>query len=280
MKKKLLEPVKSKIKNLFLLNKKIKMLNKVDVDFIKKNYLNKDEFYIIIKNFGKTSRLIDTNTKYFIKVFGKILKQDKSGIKIKEIKPNLKKLQNQKYNKNNVKLRYHETNTGGFIHTDGPQLNNPPKYLFMACKKNAERGGHTYLSSIEKVLVDLKKNDQKTLSMLKKNFLFERRGFYKENQKKIHEKPIIKFYNKSARFRYLRDYINEAYKIKSIKLSKIQIKSLDKLDKLLLSKKNHYKFKLDEGDAIILNNFKLAHGRSAFSLGSSSNRSLTRVWFK
>ena len=61
--------------------------------------------------------------------------------------------------------------------SDGPQLNNPPKYVLMACNKNATRGGYSILSSIEKILLHLKKKDKKTLSILKKKFLFEKRGF-------------------------------------------------------------------------------------------------------
>ena len=150
----------------------------------------------------------------------------------------------------------------------------------MGCNKEATRGGYSILSSIEKIFSDLKKNDKKTLSILKQNFLFEKRGFYFKNQSKVHKKPIIEIYNKDLRFRYLRDYMHEAYKIKSTKLSKLQINALNKLDKLLSKKANQYLYKLYAGDVLLLNNYKLAHGRSAFNISNNNNRSLIRVWFR
>lgn len=263
----------------YYLNKKISNISIDDVKLIKKNYLNQKNHFLIIKGFGKTSKTINNAVKSFSKKFGKVLSQDKYGSKFIEVAPDVKKIHKQT-SKKKIKLRYHQTNTGGFIHSDGPQLTNPPKYVLMACVNKAKNGGFSILSSIDKIVTDLKKNDKKTLSTLKKNFLFERRGFYKKNNSRILSKPILEIYNTDFRFRYLRNYMNEAYKIKSIKLSKIKIRALDKLDKLLSKKKNQNIFKLEKGDALLLNNYKLAHGRSAFDLTSSSNRSLIRVWFR
>lgn len=276
----ILKPALPKNKNFFYLNKKINEINNSDVKIIKENYLDKDKYHLIIKNFGKTPKKIKRNIIDFSKKFGKIIKQDKFGKYFAEITPDIKKIKKKKINKKEIKLRYHQTNMGGFIHSDGPQLNNPPKYVLMACNKNATRGGYSILSSIEKILLYLKKKDKKTLSILKKNFLFEKRGFYFKNQSKVHKKPIIESYNKNFRFRYLRDYMHEAYRLKSLKLSTAQIKALDQLDKLLSKKKNQYLYKLSEGDVLLLNNHKLAHGRSAFSINNGGNRSLIRVWFR
>ena len=71
--------------------------------------------------------------------------------------------------------------------------------------------------------------------------------------------------------------MHEAYKIK---LSKLQINALNKLDKLLSKKANQYLYKLYSGDVLLLNNYKLAHGRSAFNINNDNNRSLIRVWFR
>lgn len=269
-----------KNKNFFYLNKDIKEINNSDIKFIKDNFLDKDKYHLIIKNFGKTPKRIKRNIIDFSKKFGKVLKQDKFGKQFAEITPDIKKIKKKKIKKKDIKLRYHQTNTGGFIHSDGPQLNNPPKYVLMACNKNATRGGYSILSSIEKILLHLKKKDKKTLSILKKKFLFEKRGFYFKNQSKVHKKPIIESYNNNFRFRYLRDYMHEAYRLKSIKLSSVQIKALNQLDKLLSKKENQYLYKLNEGDVLLLNNYKLAHGRSAFNINNGSNRSLIRVWFR
>ena len=56
--------------------------------------------------------------------------------------------------------------------------------------------------------------------------------------------------------------------------------ALNILDKLLVKKEFQSKYKLNEGDIIILNNNYLAHGRSSFKLNISNQRSLMRIWVK
>ena len=73
--------------------------------------------------------------------------------------------------------------------------------------------------------------------------------------------------------------MEEAYKISSIEMSPSQVNAINKLDKLLLKKQNQYNFKLEPGDILLINNYRLAHGRSAFDLRNNNNRSLMRVWF-
>ena len=267
-------------KNVFYFNKKIIDIKKSEIKFIKENFLDKSQYHLVIKNLGKSTTEIKKNVIHFTKIFGKLVKQDKHGKLIVKIKPNVKKIKEKKIKKKEINLRYHQSNTGGYIHSDGPQLENPPKYVMMACVNKAEKGGYSILSSIEKILFYLKRYDKKNLSILKKDFYFEKRGFYYKNQSKVHKKPVIQYYDKDFRFRYLRDYMNHAYKIKSLKLSKSQTKALNELDSLLSKKKYQLRYKLEEGDMLLLNNFKIAHGRSPFKLKEKNNRSLIRAWFR
>lgn len=275
MNKKNLILAPTSIKNRFSLKKEIKDINKSDVKYIRDNYLNKYENFLIITNFGKTPEIIKSNVIKFSKKFGSILSQDKFNNKFIEIAPDVKNI-----NKKKVNLRYHQTNRGGYIHSDGPQLLNPPNYVLMACVQKASKGGYSILTSIKKILSELKKKDKKTLSILKEKFFFEKRGFYFKGQAKVLKKPIFEINNKEFKFRYLREYINSGYEIKSVNLLESQNKALDKLDILLSKKKNQYIFKLDKGEMLLLNNQKLAHGRSGFNLKNNNNRSLLRVWFK
>ena len=264
--------------NTLIFQKKVSDLNKKDIEIIKKKYLDTNNYHLILKDFGKNKFKILNNIKLFSKIFGKTLSQDMSGKKIVTITPNLKKINSIKNNKIKVNLRYHQTNKGGFIHTDGPQLKKPPKYVLMGCVNNSTRGGNSILSSINKIYLHLKKKDKKTFNILKNNFFFEKRGFYNKERPEFLFKPIIQFVNRDLRFRYLRDYMNQAYNLKSIKISKLKYNALDKLDNLLNSKKFQYVYKLKKGDVLLLNNYKLAHGRSSFKL-DNNKRSLIRIWF-
>ena len=54
-----------------------------------------------------------------------------------EIKPDINKILKLKNKNKKIKsvLRYHQTNLGGSIHSDGPQLSSPPKFIIMACSQ-------------------------------------------------------------------------------------------------------------------------------------------------
>ena len=177
--------------------------------FIKENYLNKKNYFLIIKNFGNTSKEIKNNIINFSKKFGKILGQNKLNKKFIEITPDIKKLKKKISNKK-INLRYHQTNKGGSIHTDGPQHENTPKFVFMAFINNENKGGETILVNGKKLFDFIKKKKPSFSNSLQKNFYFERRGFKFDN-KNIFKKKIFDNKNNFS-MRYLREYIDTAYK--------------------------------------------------------------------
>ena len=260
-------------------NKKLNLF-KINIKLLKENFLDKKNYFIIIKNFEKNPKILKIKIKKIANLLGKILSQNKAGTKIVEVKPNIELLNKFSSQKKLEKLRYHQTNIGGSIHSDGPQLKSPPKYVLMACSKEANRGGHSIIAHSKKIYNFLKKEKPNYLKILKKNFLIERRGFNYPNGN-IFEKPIFEKKKSFFRFRYLREYIEAAYILKKIHLKKNQIKALNYLDKLIHNKRFQKKLKLNKGDVVILNNNILAHGRTAFPLNSSTlQRTMIRVWIK
>ena len=245
---------------------------------LKRDYLNKNPNFIIIRKFEKNRKLIKRKLISFSKNLGKICPQNSSGDKYLEIKPNLKKIKKIPKSKQLEKVRYHESNAGGSIHSDGPQLNIPPKYLLMVCIKNAKKGGESIVTNTKEIYNFIKKNKPEHLKNLKKNYFFERRGF-KKSKPYVLSKPIFTS-EKNFKFRYLKEYILSGYAIKKASLSTKKRMSLEYLDTLLSNKKFQKKYKLNGGDLIILNNHVMAHGRSAFDLDKNCPRSLLRLWVK
>jgi len=259
-------------------NKKLNLF-KINIKLLKENFLDKKNYFIIIKNFEKNPKILKIKIKKIADLLGKILPQNKAGTKMVEVKPNIELLNKFSSQKKLEKLRYHQTNIGGSIHSDGPQLESPPKYLMLACLKQAKRGGYSIITYANKVYDFLKKKKPNYLKTLKKNFLMERRGFNYPNEN-IFEKPIFEKKKSFFRFRYVREYIEAAYKIKKIKLKPNQIRALNFLDSLLKNKHFHKKCKLSKGDVVILNNNILGHARTKFSLSLKGQRRLLRAWVK
>ena len=277
MKKKLILDLKNNLNTYLNKNENLTLLRKNIID-LKKNYLDKDNHHIIIRNFEKNSSKISSKIVQFTNLFGTPLIQNKLGQKFVTIKPNIKLIKKRKKDKD-IKLRYHQTNAGGAIHSDGPQLATPPKYVIMGCIRQADSGGSSIVTSAKKIFYFLKKKKPDVLKILKKVFFFERRGFNYSNQN-ILRSPIFIKKDNVFKFRYLREYIEAAYIIKKIGLTKKEIEAFNLLDSLLINKRFQNNYKLNQGDIIILNNNHLAHGRSSFKINSSKQRSLMRVWIK
>lgn len=260
--------------------KKNNKLSKSYIQFLKNNFLDKNDYYIILKNFEKNNKILKMKVKTIANLIGKTLAQNNLGKKLVEVKPKINLLKKLSKQKKLEKLRYHQTNTGGSIHSDGPQLKKPPNYVLMACLKQANKGGHSIVTYTQPIYNFLKEKHPNYLKILKNNFLFEKRGFsHKKNN--IFTKPIFEKGKNFFRFRYLREYIETAYKLKKINLKDSQIKALNLLDKLIHSSRFQKKFKLNKGDVIILNNNTLAHGRTGFPLNlDREQRTIIRIWIK
>jgi Taurine catabolism dioxygenase TauD, TfdA family. len=148
----------------------------------------------------------------------------------------------------------------------------------MGCENNSKFGGESVVVNILEIFNFLKRNKKDHFKNLNDFFYFEKRGFKKNNKSLIIRKKIFENKKGVLKFRYLKDYILSGYEIKNKKIEKKKYLALNYLDKLMSSKKYLETFKLGNGDVIIINNYKTAHGRKRFSINKSSNRSILRAW--
>jgi len=242
---------------------------------IKREFDKRSNSYLLIKLSEKDPKKITEKTNIISNLLGKRVDQNKKGDKVLVITPNIKML---KSNKNSLdkNIRYHQTNTGGSIHTDGPQLTKTPNILIMSCINNALKGGDTILVDINKIYSLIKKDKPVYLKELKKDFFFERRGF--NFTKNYLKKPILKKIGHKIYFRYLKEYILEGYEKAKKRIHPKQLEAISYLDKIMSLKKNQLKLKMKKGDLIIINNKNTAHGRTGFILDKKVPRKFLRMW--
>ncbi len=158
--------------------------------------------------------------------------------------------------------RYHQTREGGSIHTDNVNLKIKWDYLILSCVSKAEIGGETILVNGKEIYKILKKKFKLALSILKKNFYWEKRGI----SESFYKSPIIEFNKKQEpTFRYLRPYMMSAHQKVGKPLSPIQLYSLDVLDSLLEAPENQIRFNLRPGDILLTIDNQVLHGRTSFS---------------
>lgn len=258
-------------------------LNNNDDPILRKNFKNfikqkmfKNNYYLFNLE-DKNQKDLIKKTNFIADLIGKKISQNKKGQKNIFVTPDINKI---KKFKGNIKenLRYHQTNLGGSIHTDGPQMKIPPKFLIMTCLQNSKTGGDSIVVNGEKIFKYIKKNKKKFFDKLNEKVFFERRGF-KKSKNYIFKKPIFNTYKKKFHYiRYLKDYIISGYKIKKVNLCFNLKSSLAYLDSCLENKKFQKKYKMEAGDIIIINNHKMAHGRTSFSINKNNPRKILRVW--
>ena len=226
----LLEELDTKQTNKCL--RRIKLNGKKIILDIKKNCITSKKNYFIIKLNNKKN--LSKNIDFITSLFGQKINQNYKKDKTLLVTPNTRLI--NKFKKiQDDKLRYHQTNKVGSIHTDGPQHLNTPKFLLMASISNNNKGGETIIVNGKKIFNYINRKKPKISKTLQENFFFERRGFNFKNNN-ILKKPIFEN-NRVFSMRYLKEYIVTAYKILNKDMTKEQISAINFLDKLLYNKK-------------------------------------------
>ncbi|WP_371504445.1 TauD/TfdA family dioxygenase [Nitrosopumilus adriaticus] len=178
--------------------------------------------------------------------------------------------------------RYHQTRDGGSYHTDSPQWLSTPDYIALLCVRPAKIGGTSKFLSAYSIHNKLYQNNKTLLEELYRNFHFDKRGEFKENESPTVFKPIFEYKQNRLTLRYLRDYIDKGHQIQNQPLSKIQNDSLDCFDKITKDESIAVDYDLQSGDMVFFNNHRVLHGRTSFEDYDDPKlkRYLIRTWIK
>ncbi|WP_150467285.1 TauD/TfdA family dioxygenase [Francisella sp. SYW-9] len=145
------------------------------------------------------------------------------------------------------------------------------------CYNQAKRGGENSLVSSIHAYHHISQNRPDLLNVLLKPFPYITPKWVKQE---CSERPIFAIENGKLVCQYLRAFIENKYNIdnKLAILSDKQVEALDYLDSVL--KKLSWKFLLQPGDMLFINNFTILHARSAFEdhIDEKRKRLLLRLW--
>lgn len=155
-----------------------------------------------------------------------------------------------------VPKAFANTNQYFGCHTDGSIYRKPPQKIVLYCLKKAQFGGKTLICDGRMVLSNLRDEVKDILSKPIYSF-----GGVKS--------PILNF--KQGELSYIR------YNRRSIKIdckSHDYQKYLDIFDAVI--RQNTHKITLEVGQALLIDNYYVLHGRTAFE--ANSQRWLKRIW--
>ena len=241
-------------KKIFLWNSKI--VKKPVFKFNKEMFNNKEGYYFL-ENFYKFGFAIVKKTpdkKNFIIKFANSL-----GV----VRPtNFGKLFNVKTSKKACDLAY--TPLPLAAHTDNPYRKPIPGIQILHCIKNDSIGGESTLTDGFAVAEYLRKNFKnyfQILSKIKIRFNYTNKNTVLENWGEtieLDKNNTIKKIRLSPRLDYVpildKKDLNKFYKARSFFI------------KLCNSKKFVIKFKLNPGDLLIMDNYRILHGRTSYSM--------------
>ena len=161
-------------------------------------------------------------------------------------------------------------------HTDGTFINGmymennrfvklgPPKYLILQCIKNSSQGGESIIVDGKKILEDLIHQNPDILKIL---FKEGSANFCRDDQIALNQSIFSIKDDNSIRIRFRYDD-----KLFLPDWSYSQVKELN--DKYFNNPKYHKMVNLSPGDTILIDNYRMLHGRKAFK----GKRKLHRVW--
>ncbi len=180
--------------------------------------------------------------------------------------------QNLNLNPNN---RGHKTNNYLPFHSDRCDIG------ILACISQAKKGGETILVDNVSAHNELLKKDINVLKELYSFLPQDRRGDYSDSQNRWYSLPIYSQFNGRLVTRYIRKFIESSQIYDDApRLTSNQILALDRLDEVLNDPKLYFPIKLEQGDLLIFNNYRVLHSRNKFQDCNNMNevRHLIRVW--
>ena len=166
-------------------------------------------------------------------------------------------------------------------HTDGSYLNGllkindsftyigPPSLLALQCEEPAWKGGENILVDAKQILKDILKNEKELLPYLLKQNCFT---ICRDDQIAMNF-PLFEYFGKNNwRIRFRSD--------KMVYGSEQSVEALKRFIKNYTLNEKYYKYlSLKSGQILIIDNFRILHGREAFTESDNiKKRSIRRIW--
>jgi len=162
-------------------------------------------------------------------------------------------------NKNTDQLGY--TNSGVDLHTDQSFLEKPPRYQILQSICCATTGGENYIVDGRAVVEYLKSIERNYFELLcKVKVPFHRKQKAYEN---LIMSPIIKYGEEFEMVRY--SYFTNDPFVEDFGMMEDWYRAYDAFTAIVRNEAYQYRFKLEPGDFILYDNYRMMHARTGFS---------------
>jgi alpha-ketoglutarate-dependent taurine dioxygenase len=174
-----------------------------------------------------------------------------------------------------------QTRAATTIHTDSSRLETHPRWVGLACVRQAPVGGGSRLVSAVAVHDHLATHHPRQLERL--HHRFHRDIVTPGSQPdpaliQANHFPIFSQSSDGPTLRYMRYWIEKGHERLSKPLSREDLDAFDTLDATLNDPTFRHDFPLAAGDLLFIDNHKLAHDREAYLDDPRAPRLMVRLW--
>lgn len=174
-----------------------------------------------------------------------------------------------------------QTRAATSMHTDSSQRTTHPRWVGLACVRQAACGGGSRLASAVAVHDHLADHEPAALRRLYRCFhrdLVTPGGDRQRLQRLANRFPVYRLAEDGPSLRYMRHWIETGHARLGKALQPEDLKAFDQLDATLNSPRFRYDLRLQPGDMLFCDNHKTAHDREAYRDDPISPRLMIRLW--
>lgn len=184
--------------------------------------------------------------------------------------------------KHDYGVRRSLTNLRQELHTDGPWLKATANFMGLACVRQAEGGGNSYVASLVTVHNQMRALHPELLPRLYRPFHWDRQKEHPIDDTPAAWLPVFSWDGERLHVRYYDDYIHSGYRLMRQELDAEGAAALAAMQAIIEQPENSLEFRLSPGQTVFANNHLLAHGRSAFTDSGATphGRLLLRLWLR
>jgi len=177
----------------------------------------------------------------------------------------------------NENIRYTDITDGFHFHADGSYIDGvSPTFITLACIAQADVGGDSILVDVQSLFVELAQKPA-LFQLLTDSVFYFKLNWDKKNQ--IIGRKILDCNADGSlkRVNYFRKVIEAGHRIANQPLTTEQTAALNYLDMLFFKHIGDIRFRMKQGDFLIIDNLKMIHGRMPFK-EQDHKRHLLRMW--
>jgi hypothetical protein len=174
-----------------------------------------------------------------------------------------------------------QTHASTSVHTDSSRLETHPRWVGLACIRQAPLGGGSRLVSVVAVHDQLAQAHPAQLQRLKRSFhrdLVTPGSCNDMAGIKANRFPVFSDASDGPTLRYMRYWIETGQQRIGEPLGPLDCEAFDALDAALNDPQLRHDFALAPGDLLFIDNHKVAHDRDAYQDDPSAPRLMLRLW--